>query len=68
MKTNYDGRILNCKKVDHVLVVWVVGDPLASFEVKRRVYGDVYAYGFNGDFTVEEIAEGKKMFEAYEEV
>jgi len=68
MKSKYFGRILDCRKVENILIVWVAGDPLASFEVKRRAFGDIYAYGFNGDFSVEEIAEAKRMFEAYEEV
>jgi hypothetical protein len=68
MENKYFGRILDCRKVENILIVWVAGDPLASFEVKRRAFGDIYAYGFNGDFSVEEIAEAKRMFEAYEEV
>lgn len=67
-KTKYDGRILEFKKVDEILVVWIAGDPFASFEVKRRSRGDIFAYGFNGDFSISEIAKAKKIFKEYEEL
>lgn len=67
-KTKYDGRVLEFKKVDEILVVWIAGDPFASFEVKRRPQGDIFAYGFNGDFSINEISKAKRIFKEYEEL
>ena len=60
--------MLSYRKEEDVLIVWISGIPYASFEVKRRSRGDIFAYAFNGDFTIEEITEAKKIFEEYEEI
>jgi hypothetical protein len=65
----YNGRLLEFKMTpENILIVWLQGDVLSSFEVKRRERGDVFAYAFNGDFTVEEISKGKQIFEVYEDL
>ena len=67
--TTYNGRLLDYKMTpESVLIVWLQGDIFSSFEVKRRERGDVFAYAFNADFTIEEINKGKQIFEAYEDL
>jgi hypothetical protein len=66
---NYNGRLLDYKMTtESILIVWLQGDILSSFEVKRRERGDVFAYAFNGDFTIEEVNKGKQIFEVYEDL
>jgi hypothetical protein len=65
---NYKGRPLQYVKRDEILIVWLKDDPYSGFEVKRRPEGDIYAYGFNGDFLICEIAKAKKIFLEYEKL
>jgi hypothetical protein len=68
MKTTriYNGRAINFRKSENILIVWLSENPLDSFEVKRRENGEIFAYGFEGDFSVTEIKEAKRIFECYE--
>lgn len=68
MKSNrvYNGRAINFRKSENILIVWLNENPADSFEVKRKENGEIFAYGFEGDFSVTEIKEAKRIFECYE--
>lgn len=65
MNKEYKGRPLSYRYTDGVLLIWLSRNPHSGFEVKRKG-NEIFAYAFEGDFTIEEIGKAKQIFKEYE--
>jgi hypothetical protein len=65
MKKEYKGRPISYRYEEGVLIVWLSKNPLEGFEVKRK-NEQIFAYAFEGNFSIEEIGFAKRIFKEYE--
>ena len=65
MKREYKGRPISYRYEEGALIVWLSKNPLEGFEVKRK-NEQIYAYAFEGNFSIEEIGFAKNIFKEYE--